>query len=249
MSAKNIDQVIARLEEIVEEASARKDPLGIFAIVYLGVTRAVKEGIRQHVFQDGDRMERLDVAFANRYLYAHDAYRHSQACTQAWQTTFNAAMRFDLLVLQHLFMGMNAHINLDLGIAAAEVVPPEELPGLEEDFNRINALLVARIDEIQGRLCQISPLLFLVDWFGKNNDERFAEFSLVKARNNAWKAATRLSGLPLSDKTLEINELDNYVAILNKVIASPGIFFGAIVRFIKWFEVKDMGVVMKLLRD
>lgn len=249
MAAKNIDQVIARLEEIVEEASARKDPLGIFAIVYLGVTRAVKEGIRENAFEDGGRMERLDVAFANRYLYAHEAYRHSQACTQAWQTTFNAAMRFDLMVIQHLFMGMNAHINLDLGIAAAEVVQPQELPALEADFNRINALLVARIDEIQERLCKISPLLFLVDWLGKHNDERFAAFSLVKARNNAWKAATRLSRLSTSEKAQDINELDNYVAILNKVIASPGVFFGAIVRFAKWFELKDVGEVMKLLKD
>ena len=249
MPAQNIDQVIEQLEGIVEDAITRKDPLGIFAIVYLGVTRAVKEGIRQNAFQDGERMERLDVTFANRYLYAHGAYRHSQACTQAWQTTFNAAMRFDLLVLQHLFMGMNAHINLDLGIAAAEVIPPEKLPELEADFNRINALLAARIDEIQDRLCKISPLLFLVDWFGKKNDERFAEFSLVKARNIAWKAANRLSRLQPSEKALEINELDSYVAILNKVIASPGVFFGAIVRFIKWFEVKDVEDVLGLLRD
>ncbi len=249
MTSKTIDEVIKRLEEIVDDTAKRKDPMGIFALVYLGVTKSVKADIQRNVFQDGPRMERLDVIFANRYILAHDAYRASQPCTQAWLSTFNAAKRFDLLVLQHLLMGMNAHINLDLGIAASEAVSPAELPRLEADFNKINELLVARIDEMQDRLSKISPLLFLLDWFGKRNDERFAEFSLVKARNNAWRAVNRLAIFSPEDKELEINELDGYVALLNKVIVSPGVLFGAVVRLIKWFEVKDVGKVLQVLRD
>ncbi|MBI1224060.1 MAG: hypothetical protein GC192_02375 [Bacteroidetes bacterium] len=144
-------------------------------------------------------------------------------------------------------MGMNAHINLDLGIAAATTVEPEDLPSLEADFNKINELLAAKIDTLQDQLSKISPLLFLLDWFGKRNDERFAAFSLVKARNNAWKAANRLALLSPVERELEIKELDGYVAVLNKLITNPGVFFGAVVRFAKWFEVKDMGKVLKLL--
>ncbi len=247
MPAQTIDEVITKLEKIVTDTQSRKDPLGIFAVVYLGVTRTVKDGILLKAFEDGPRMERLDVIFANRFIYAHDAYQASQNCTQAWQTTFNAAKRFDLLVLQHLLMGMNAHINLDLGIAAAAAVEPAELPKLEADFNKINELLVAKIDAMQDQLGKISPLLFLVDWFGKRDDERFAAFSLVKARNNAWKAANRLAQLSPIEREIDIKELDNYVALLNKVISSPGVLFGLVVRFIKWFEVKDMGKVLALL--
>ncbi len=249
MLAKNIDEVIHRLEQIVDDTTSRKDPLGIFALVYLGVTKSVKEDVQRNVFQDGPRMERLDVVFANRFILAYDAYRASQPCTQAWLTAFNAAKRFDLLVLQHLLMGMNAHINLDLGIAAAATVEPAELPRLEADFNKINELLVAKIDEMQDRLCKVSPLLFLLDWCGKRTDERFAEFSLVQARSSAWRAANRLSKLSPEDQALDINELDGYVALLNKVITSPGVVFGAVVRFVKWFEVKDVGRVLALLRD
>ncbi|MCF8244052.1 MAG: DUF5995 family protein [Saprospiraceae bacterium] len=249
MPAKTINEVITQLEKIVEDTISRKDPLGIFTLVYLDVTRTVQDGIQQAAFEDGALMERLDVVFANRYIEAYNSYRASQPCTQAWQTAFDAASRFDLLVLQHLLMGMNAHINLDLGIAAASVVEPAKLKGLEPDFNKINELLTAKIDAMQDQLAKISPLLFLLDWFGKRSDERFAEFSLVKARNNAWKAANRLSLLSPQNKELEIKELDGYVAVLNKVLASPGMLFGTLVKFIKWFEVKDVGKVLSLLQS
>ncbi len=248
MPAKTIEEVIGHLEKIIEEAVSNKDPLGIFALVYLGVTCQVRDGIKNNVFENSERMERLDVIFANRYLAAHEAFQASNPCTKAWKSTFENAKRFDLIVLQHMLMGMNAHINLDLGIAAALTVEPADLPSLESDFNKINSILVSKIDEVQDQISKISPLFFLLDWFGKRKDERFAEFSLVKARNNAWKAANRLAHLTPEDNDLEINELDEYVALLNKVISSPGVILGTAIRLIKWCEVKDVGKVLAILK-
>jgi Family of unknown function (DUF5995) len=248
MKATTIDEVITRLEGIVSQCHRSADPLGIFALVYLGVTQSVREGVRNGSFHDSPRMERLDVIFANRYIDAYDAYRQGQPCTQAWQTSFDAARRFDLLILQHLLMGMNAHINLDLGIAAAEAVTVGQLKELEADFNAINAMLVEKIDAVQDKLSSVSPMLFLLDWFGKKGDERFAAFSLVKARTNAWKATNRLSQLSETDRMLEIKELDGYVALLNKIIVKPGVIFRGTLRFVKWFELKDVGKILDLLR-
>ncbi len=249
MKATTIDEVIAQLESIVEDTRRSNDPLGIFAIVYLAVTRSVKEGVLDGSFQDGPGMERLDVVFANRYLDAYAAFRQGQPCTQSWQSTFDIAKSFDLLVLQHLLMGMNAHINLDLGIATAAAVHANQLPQTEADFNKINQLLAAKIDAVQDKLSRVSPLLFLLDWFGKRRDERFAEFSLATTRGIAWKAANRLAKLSAEDKALDIKELDEYVALINKIICKPGMFVGGLVRFIKWFEVKDVGMVLTLLGD
>ncbi len=247
MPASTIEEAIAKLEAIVEEARRTADPLGIFALVYLGVTRSVREGLRNGLFQDGHRMERLDVIFANRYLDAHAAYLAGKPCTKAWKSSFDAAKGNDLLVLQHLFMGMNAHINLDLSIAAAEAVPAAELPKLEHDFNAINALLARKIDAVQDSLGEVSPLLFLVDWFGKRGDERFAEFSLVKSRKAAWAAAKRLSLLSGADKALAINELDGIVARLNHKIAKPGRVLGWLIGFIKRWEEKEVVKVLDRL--
>src|SRR3712207_8653052 len=55
---------------------------------------------------------------------------------------YTTLFRSGPLVVQHLILGMNAHINLDLGVAAATVAPtPEELQSLKPDFMTINALL------------------------------------------------------------------------------------------------------------
>ncbi|MBI5917409.1 MAG: hypothetical protein HY842_18735 [Bacteroidetes bacterium] len=247
MPATTIDQVIARLEAIVEETKASQNPLGIFALVYLDVTRTVKAGIAEGKFQDGPRMERLDVIFANRYIAAYEAYRIGQPCTHSWKTAFDAAKKFDLLILQHLLMGMNAHNNLDLGIAAAESISAEGLPSSEADFFAVNLLLAAKIDHLQDKLSAVSPLLFLLDWFGQRSDERFAAFSLKKARGHAWQVANRLSKLAPAAKALEINELDGYVSVLNKLITHPGVMFAGLLRFIRFFEKKDVGLVLDTL--
>ncbi len=247
MKETTIDGVVRRLEGIVEHSKKTGDPLGIFASLYLDVTKSVRDGIHNNGFQDSARMERLDVVFANRYLDAYDTYRQGLPCTASWQTAFESAKKFDLLVLQYLFMGMNAHINLDLGIAAAETVPVSQLPQLEADFNGINRVLAEKIDAVQDKLSAVSPLLFLVDWFGKKDDERFAEFSLITARNNAWKVANRLSVLNEDDEILEIKELDKYVALLNRIISKPGVVFRGVLRLVKWFETKDVKKVLDLM--
>ena len=247
MAAKNIDEVIEQLETIVSESTVLGNPLGIFASVYLGVTKDVKEGIRKGRFQDGARMERLDVHFANRYLKAYEQYCDGLPCTASWATAFKAAGHQDLLVLQHLLMGMNAHINLDLGIAAAKTAPGDDLAALEEDFMEINALLASRINRVQDKLSAVSPLLILLDYIGGFRDEKFAEFSLEKARDHAWKVAQRFAFLSRDEHAEAIVELDRKVSEFNQLISHPGRLIGAVLQVIKWFEKKDVKLIMKAM--
>ncbi|HFA48607.1 MAG TPA: hypothetical protein ENJ95_06250 [Bacteroidetes bacterium] len=248
MKSNTIEEVIHRLEKIVGDALQNGDRLGIFAQLYLGVTRRVKEGIAAGQFENGERMERLDVLFANRYLDAYDAYLKNGQLSQSWKTAFDAAKKNKLLILQHLFMGMNAHINLDLGIAAFQTVSPLELEGLKNDFLEINNILINGIETVQGKLNRISPLLFLLDFFGKKSDEHLMEFSLKKSRAHAWKVAQRLAKTSsVIDRQKQVKELDGYVAVLNKLITQPGIVGGALVRLVKWFETKNVRVVVEAL--
>ncbi len=248
MPSNTIEKVILRLEQIVRAAIENNDNLGVFAQLYLGVTKQVRDGILNSRFQDGPRMERLDVIFANRYLDAFDAYKSGNELTKSWKTAFDSARKNDLLVLQHLFMGMNAHINLDLGIAASIAVPPASLADLKSDFDEINTILTNDIEEMQKKINKVSPLLFLLDWFGQKGDEHLMEFSIRKARSNAWVVAQRLSKkIDEHERKILISELDKYVSILNKFITEPGIFGSAIVRLIKWFEVKDADRIIKTI--
>lgn len=248
MQSKNIGEVISQLEDIVARARAEGDPLGFFAQLYLGVTRGVRDGVLSGRFEDGPLMERLDVIFANRYLAAHRLFYEGKPATQSWQTAFLAAGQNKLLIIQHLLMGMNAHINLDLGIAAAEAAGADGLPSLEKDFFEINNLLFENIEQVQDRLGQLSPLLFLLDLVGKKSDEHFAAFSLKQARHHAWQVAKRISQCKNeTEKQAQISEIDRYVAVLNKLITEPGPFVGGLARLVKLFETKEVPRVIARL--
>lgn len=248
MPAATIDEVIQQLEIIVEKAMEDGDLLGVFAVVYLGVTRDVKTGIAERRFEDGALMERLDVIFANRYLEAFQQYKRAEPCTQSWYLAFESTQNKDLLILQQLLLGMNAHINLDLGIAAAEAAGDHQIAELETDFMSINRVLSDKIDEVQDRLSRVSPLLFLLDWAGQRKDEQFAEFSLVQARNQAWKSAVRLSGMQESQKWGAIEALDVAVAELGRLICRPGKWVQWLLKLIRFFEKKDVSRVLAVLR-
>ena len=123
MPARTIDEVIEHLDDVIALARSEKSRLGYFAVHYRNVTIKVKEGILAGSFEDGARMERLDVAFANRYLDALKRYRQGEEPSKCWHTSFRAAENWHPIILQHLLLGINAHINLDLGVAAAQTSP------------------------------------------------------------------------------------------------------------------------------
>ena len=65
------------------------------------------------------------MIFANRYLKAYSDFQNNKVVSKSWEVAFKGTERFWPIVLQHLLAGMNAHINLDLGIAAAKVMEGE----------------------------------------------------------------------------------------------------------------------------
>ena len=79
-----IDEVIEQLEAIIQAAISNNDPKGYFAALYQQVTIQVKKGITDGLFEDGPRMEQLDVVFANRYLEAYYAYISGETCAKGY---------------------------------------------------------------------------------------------------------------------------------------------------------------------
>src|SRR4051812_9819090 len=134
MLPTTIEGVITELEHIMDECERTGNRLGYFAALYHKVTCRVREGITNNEFEDGPRMERLDVTFANRYIQAWKEFHTSQAPPPSWLISFNEKQGRRPLVLQHLLLVMNAHINLDLGAAAAEVAKSQGMPAIRKDF-------------------------------------------------------------------------------------------------------------------
>jgi hypothetical protein len=207
MPAATIDEVIARLDGIIEKSIAARDRRGYFAALYNRVTLAVRDGIAAGEFEDGPRMERLDVVFANRYLDAYDAYERGERTSVAWQRAFDAALHDDLFVVQHLLLGINAHIALDLGIAAADVAPGAALASLQRDFDRINDVLASLVGTVENELVSIvglweAPVARLLDVLeiDAHGEERSAVMVVMAwARSAAWRFASGLAPLETVD--------------------------------------------------
>ena len=233
---ETIDQVIDQLADIIDWSRKTKSRLGYFAALYRKVTIKVKEGIAENFFDDGERMERLDIIFANRYLAAIEAYRNNTQPTNCWSYSFQVAKQRWPIVLQHLLLGMNAHINLDLGIAAARTVPSTELPGLQGDFNKINEILAGLVGDVQNDLAQIWPILKFMNRYLGNTQTAIINFSMEKARDNAWSVAELLAPLAESAQKVEIAKIDAEVAAFASVIRHPGIVGSAVSGLIRLGE-------------
>lgn len=247
MSAESIPQVIQALSEIISLSRDDGSPLGFFPALYRQVTLEVARGVDEGRFEDGRRMERLDVVFANRYLEAFERARAGGRPSRAWRVAF-AAEDEPRLVLQHLLLGINAHINLDLAIAAAEV-GGADLDALESDFREIQSILDSLLDQVQVVLSGFSPLLGVLDHVGGRTDEAIFGFSLDVARQEAWTHAqilSRLSGW-LYDFALEA--LDRKTALLGRAIDQPTGLLGRAVEFVLELESDDTVAIIDALDE
>ena len=247
MPAQTIDEVIAELDDIIAWSKANESRLGYFPALYRKVTIKIKEGIADGFFDDGPRMERLDVIFANRYLAALEAYRAGNSPSQCPLFAFVTAGEYWPIVLQHLLLGMNAHINLDLGIAAARAVEPSELEDLHPDFNKINGVLASLVGEVQNELAQIWPLARVFDRFLGSVDEKLINFSMEAARDLAWAAAKELSPLSPGEQEQRIMRMDGQVTALAGAIRSPGITLGIATKFIRLGEPRSVARTIEIL--
>ncbi len=220
--ALTIEEVIARLTDIITLSRQEPSRLGYFAALYRKVTISVKEGIRDGRFEDGARMERLDVNFANRYLEAYDLHRQGAQPTASWQISFEAAGHWRPIILQHLLLGINAHINLDLGIAAVETCPGDQLLTLKHDFDEINRVLADLVQPVQDEIGEVSPWIGFLEKIDPSADDAIINFSLDRARASAWNFAVKLNSLGEDEQIAAMKMRDQDVAALGRLVYKPG---------------------------
>lgn len=90
MNATTIGEVVSQLDEIVLACRQQPSRNGCFAALYRNVT--------------------IDVA-----IRAYEQRRLGAWTSKVWARAFDCAELRQPLIIQHLLLGMNAHINLDLG--------------------------------------------------------------------------------------------------------------------------------------
>jgi hypothetical protein len=222
MPAQSIDQVLQALDAIIAQALQEQSRIGYFAALYRRVTQAVKDGIAQGRFQNVALMETLDVVFASRYLDAVDQFHTGGRPTLSWRVAFDAASDSGPLVLQQLLVGMNAHINLDLGISAAEVAPGAQILTLRADFFQINQVLAEQVSAVEQELGQISPMIHLLENLDLRTTTQIINFNIDVARDAAWAFALRLAVIPGALAPAAIAAQDAATALFGRSLVHPG---------------------------
>ncbi|AKG20508.1 DUF5995 family protein [Calothrix sp. 336/3] len=249
MQAKNTEQVMRHLEDIIAEAKRNCDRTGLFAALYRQVTLKINQGIESHLFEDNSRMERFATKFANRYFQALDDYQKHGKPTKSWKVALEATTHPDYLVLQHLLLGINAHINLDLGIVAAQINPDSKLPTFRQDYDTVNHIIGELLDGVQGIVGKFSPLLDILDKLGGKTDEWLMTFSMTKARQEAWNLAELLAGQNFVVQQGIIAMIDTKVAFLGKLLINPSRTLNKAVDLIHETESDDIPAIIDALNS
>ena len=247
MAAGNIDEVVDGLAGMVREAGRAGDRVGYFAALYRQVTVEVREAIHGGLFDDGARMDRFDTLFGNRYFEAYDAWRRDRSGPRCWRETFGLLHDTDTIIVQHLLLGVNAHINLDLAVAAARTSPGENIHALRRDFLLINDILARVVLAVQDSVGALSPFLSLLDKLGARTDERILDFSVRQSREEAWYNAVLLAGQNEAEREATIERLDVRAAVLARLIARPGGVVRPAVQLIRSTESDDVAAVIRHL--
>lgn len=244
----SISDVLRELDRVIADCLAAQSRMGYFAVLYRNVTARVQQNLTSGRFHDPTRLERLDMFFAHRYLEAFDRFSRGETLTHSWFVAFEASQHWRPIILQHLLLGINAHINLDLAIAAAQTAPGDELPFLKHDFDAINQLLIEMIVEVQSRIDRVSPWFRLLNRVSGTTDEQVGAFGLRVSRDRAWQVAQRLALDNHEQVEQHIALLDESVAVLGHGVYAPILSLRATHLLIRLRESNDVPLVMDTLR-
>jgi len=244
----SLDGVIARLEQIIHKSHKEGSRMGYFAALYHKVTVKVKEGVASGQFGDGKNIVRLDIQFANRYFAALDQWQQGKPVSQSWQVTFDATRKRSHLILQQLLLGMNAHINLDLGIATYEV-SNGNLNEFKKDYDHINLILSSLTYSVINKLNTLSPLMSFLGFSGTKSNSMLVQFSMGNARDGSWCFAEALVEHKDTDYETFISNRDNEIFELGQSLITSRGFLRFGIWLIHLFEKKNVRKVIDVLYE
>lgn len=248
--AETIQDVVRNVDQVIEWSIEAKSRIGYFAALYKRITLAIREAISEGVFDDGHRMAELDVAFAQRYFNALNAYFHPdefKGLTLPWEVSFVGEQNDQAIILQQMMTAMNAHITFDLGLAALAVAG-NALDTLANDFNRVNAVLASQIPGVLDVIQQLSPDLrrirrVIPDEIG------LTRRLLIKFRTGAWLFAVHMALYPGDMRQKRVNHAAWTAAVGAWYLQPPARLtpFPILVRVIAKRESRDVAANIRAL--
>ena len=195
------DPAVRRMRALIAEWEEAADERAVFLSCYLMMTRNMLEAIKRDEFHDAAWVDMLLHRFADYYFEALEAYEQDEREAPAvWQMAHNAARQGNLLAVQGLLLGVNAHINYDLVLTLLDLLEPEWESLTEEqramrysDHCRVNDVIGSTMDAVQDQVLEPAmPAMDLFDRLLGPLDEKLVSHLISDWRDQVWRKATHL---------------------------------------------------------
>jgi hypothetical protein len=226
-----LDDTIDELRTVALDAT---DATGHFPAMYARVTDRVRGDVASGRFTDGETMVEFARAFASWYLRPLSG---DVPLPGSWRAASDVASDGRLLIVQHLLLGINAHVNHDLPQVVVELAERRgELAALRHDFDTINDVLAETMPFVLRDLARVSRWVNLA---AARGGKQLFKFSLTAARRQAWRSAVLLEPLDRAASDAAAAELDRAVRVLAYLITEPARPFSWLVPFGRRLEEHD----------
>ena len=244
---KSIKAVLDALDNIIDKTREENNCHCAFTHVYRRTTFEIQKAINDGRFEHPERMVKMDVIFANLYIDAYHSYVNTVPTSKSWTLAFNSRSE-RIAIIQHILLGMNVHINMDLAVAAATVCRGKDILDLKHDFMLINQILAELVDNVQGGLGKSSLMMRMIDLIGMKKDEWAIGAGIKMARDFAWTHAMELAIMDQNIWDTRILEIDEMVyAMGEKIRKPPSRFLRLMLMWIRIFEKKDAQNIIKTM--
>jgi len=207
--------VLNQMNQRVQEWEAAHDRRSIFLGCYAMMTGNMLDALDTSRFADDAWVARLLARFAQYYFEALESYEmHQPETPHVWQLAHDTAQHEHVMTVQHLLIGVNAHINFDLVFAVAELLSPEwdtltaeQRAQRRADYDLVNAIIGETIDRVQDQILEVrSPWLDIIDKLLGPVDEWLISEVISHWRDDVWQNAMRYVETPAPDERRALRE-------------------------------------------
>lgn len=198
--------------------------LGCYRMMTANMIKALDEG----VFMDQQWVDTLLHRFADYYFDALACFDCGDEVPAVWQQVHQNTRQENLHVVQHLLIGVNAHINYDLVLTLRDMLKPE-WDSLSEaqrklryqDHCIVNDVIASTIDKVQDEIIEPqNAIMALVDRAFGRIDEYLLSRLITHWRQEVWEKAQEMLRATNSTEEEELRlQLEQEVLRKGKLLA------------------------------
>jgi hypothetical protein len=222
---RTLDEVVEGLSKLEARFRRERDRRAIFLMLYGIVSAEIRARVAHGAFHDNEWVHQYAVAFANLYRRALESFEAGRMdeVPKAWRLCFITAAAGTGLVLQDMFLGVNAHVNNDLPSALCSIGIDPDRPQRYADHTGVNRVLGFVTERATRRIAALyAPGITAMDDCAGQLDEQLTLFSLDVARESAWDAAVSLTNArsPL-ERDLSERLIGTRAAVMARLLLAP----------------------------